>query len=108
MSIVYGKGHTDQIGRKKGGQAMVRNYRVIGIFGKHYHTWFPEFEEKQVVSSPRSTTWKTYSKKYIQTIDKDDEVDGAVRLRGDRVKKRGRVESKGRVSCRVTGRCTVS
>jgi len=49
---------------KKGGQVMARNYRVLGIFSKHYNKWFPEFEEKQVVFSPQSTTWGTYSKKY--------------------------------------------
>ena len=49
---------------KKGGQVMVRNYRVLGIFSKHYNKWFPEFEEKQVVFSPQSTTWGTYSKKF--------------------------------------------
>ena len=49
---------------KKGGQMMVRNYRVLGIFSKHYNKWFPEFEEKQVVFSPQSTTWGTYSKKF--------------------------------------------
>ena len=44
---------------------MVRNYRVLGIFSKHYlyNKWFPEFEEKRVVFSPQSTTWGTYSKK---------------------------------------------
>ena len=43
---------------------MARNYRVLGIFNKHYNKWLPEFEEKQVVFSPQSTTWGTYSKKY--------------------------------------------
>ena len=43
---------------------MVRNYKVLGVFSKHYNKWFPEFEEKQVVFSPQSTTWGTYSKKF--------------------------------------------
>ena len=43
---------------------MVRDYRVLGIFNKHYNKWFSGFEEKQVVFSPQSTTWGTYSKKY--------------------------------------------
>ena len=43
---------------------MVRDYRVLGIFNKHYNKWFSGFEEKQVVFSPHSTTSGTYSKKY--------------------------------------------
>ena len=49
---------------KKGGQAVVRNYRVLGISSKHYNKWFVEFEQKQVVFNPQSMTWKTDSKKY--------------------------------------------
>ena len=50
---------------KKEGQTIVRNYRVLGIFSKHYNKWFVEFDtRKQVVFNPQSTTWKTYSKKY--------------------------------------------
>ena len=29
-----------------------------------YNKWFPEFEEKQVVFSPQSTAWGTYSNKF--------------------------------------------
>ena len=50
---------------KKEGQTIVWNYRVLGIFSKHYNKWFVEFDtRKQVVFNPQSTTWKTYSKKY--------------------------------------------
>ena len=49
---------------KKGEQTIVRNYRVLGIFSKHYNKWFVEFEQKQVVFDPQSKTWKRYSKKY--------------------------------------------
>ena len=37
---------------------------MLGICSKHYNKWFAEFEEKQVVFSPQSTTWGSYSKKY--------------------------------------------
>ena len=49
---------------KKGGQTIVQNYRVIGIFSKHYNTWFVEFEQKQVVFNPQSMIWKKNSKKH--------------------------------------------
>ena len=49
---------------KKAGQTIVRNYRVLGIFSKHYNKWFVEFEQKQVVFNPQSMIWKTDSKKY--------------------------------------------
>ena len=49
---------------KKGGQTIIRNYRVLGIFSKHYNKWFVEFEQKQVVFNPQSKTWKIDSKKY--------------------------------------------
>ena len=45
-------------------QAIVRNYRVLGIFSKHYNMRFLAFEQKQVVFNPQSMTWKTDSKKY--------------------------------------------
>ena len=43
---------------------MVRNYRVLGIFSKHYNKWFVEFEQKQFVFNLQSMTWKTDPKKY--------------------------------------------
>ena len=49
---------------KKGGQVMVRNYRVLGIFSKYYNKWFVEFEQKQFVFNLQSMTWKTDPKKY--------------------------------------------
>ena len=49
---------------KKGGQTIVRNYRVLGIFSKHYNKWFFEFEQRQVVFNPQSMIWKKDSKKH--------------------------------------------
>ena len=85
---------------KKGEQTIVRNYRVLGIFSKHYNKWFVEFEQKQVVFDPQSKTWKRYSKKYkllarmMKMTEQSDYEE--------------RVESKGSFSRCVTGRCVVS
>ena len=92
---------------KKGEQTIVRNYRVLGIFSKHYNKWFVEFEQKQVVFDPQSKTWKRYSKKYKLLTRMMKFTEQSDYLRRGQVKNMASGVQRPFLCC-VTGRCAVS